>query len=62
VQRGLERQMIKDAQYAFNLRAMKSCAVETMKLMEQALLKNRPDLTFTISTGGRDGNPFDPQP
>jgi hypothetical protein len=62
VQRGLERQMIKDAQYGFNLRAMKSCAVESMKLMEQALLKNRPDLTVAIYTGGRDGNPFDPQP
>ncbi len=62
VQHGLERQMIKDAQYAFNLRAMKTCADQSMGLMEQALLENRPDLLNAIYTGGRDGNPFDPKP
>lgn len=62
VERGLERQMIKDAQYALNLRAKKNCADQSMKLMEQALLTDRPDLTTAIYTGGRDGNPFDPQP
>ena len=62
VQRVLERQMIKDAQYAFNLRAKKSCADPIMKLTEQSLLNDRPDLMTAIYTRDRDGNPFDPQP
>ena len=62
VQRVLERQMIKDAQYAFKLRAMKGCADQIMTSTEQALLHDRPDLVSAIYTGGRDGNPFDPQP
>ena len=62
VQRVLERQMIKDAQYAYNIGAMKSCADQVMTLTEQALLNDRPDLVTAIYTGGRDGNPFNPQP
>ena len=62
VQRGLERQMVQDAKYALKLRAMKTCEDQSMDLMEQALLKRRPDLMNAIYTGGRDGNPFDPQP
>ncbi len=62
VQRGLERQMIQDAKYALRLRVMKTCEDQSMDLMEQALLKHRPDLMNAIYTGGRDSNPFDPQP
>jgi hypothetical protein len=60
VQRGLERQLTIDAGYAFKLHAMKTCADQSMDVMEQALIKGRPDLLNTIYAAGGEGNPFDP--
>ena len=62
VQSGLERQLTKDAKYAYRFHAMKACADQSMDVMEQALLTDRPALMNAIYTRGRDGNPFDPQP
>jgi hypothetical protein len=61
VQRGLERQLTIDAGFAFKLHAMKACADQSMDVMEQALMKGRPDLLNTIYAEGGEGNPFDPK-